>query len=106
MRDYGLSGPSVRADVHFQGRRGEPLDVAVTLIMPSGEPLLPKHVSVSFAPAAHELEPVQREAQYEGGRWNVHGLMLPAIPSWRITIAVLVSDFEEVETSGEEQLPP
>ncbi|MCP8937349.1 copper resistance protein CopC/CopD [Alsobacter sp. SYSU M60028] len=104
-REFDFAGPAVAAHVRIERGQHDALNVSVNLTKPSGEPLDPRGVTLSFAPASDDGGTLDREARLDKRSWVVRDLLLPAVAHWRLRVEVLISDFEEAEVEGAIELP-
>jgi len=65
------------------------------------EPIDPKEVTLRLARPDAGIEPMVRKARKaEAGGWEVDNLVLPLAGPWKVTVDVLVDDFEKVNLKG------
>ncbi|MBB6083632.1 copper resistance CopC/CopD family protein [Castellaniella defragrans] len=79
----------------------------VALSDPSGQPLAAEGLTLALSNPQAGIEPLRREARrLPDGRWRVEAGSLPASGAghWRLSMEILVNDFEQVTLEG--VLPP
>lgn len=74
--------------------RRQPAGLVLHLADQAGQPLDPREVAVTLAPAGAPGAGYERAAVRKGpGQWQAEGLVLPRGGNWRLTAAILVDDF-------------
>jgi copper transport protein len=95
------------ADITAREQRGR-WRLAVVLQTGDFRPLRAKEVSLVLANRGAGIEPITRAAVQgpEPDLWTVEDFVFPAPGVWRVTVEVLISDFERTELTGDLVLPP
>lgn len=65
----------------------------------------PKELSLLFSDAAAGIGPIKVKAERREGRWQTPAITLPTVGPWRVTVTVLVSDFESVKMESALRTP-
>jgi copper transport protein len=103
--------------VHFHGEqamtsitlkpvrdRGASLSILITDT--DEHPIAAKEVDVSVWNPSAGIEPIRRSAGSEGdGKWRIDGLHIPVAGVWRMSVEILVSDFDKVMLEDNVELP-
>jgi copper transport protein len=80
------------------------LELALTDLQ--GRPATALEATLELAAPAAGIEPLTRPLQPAGpGRFTLPDLLIPSSGPWRLTLSVLVSDFERADFTGEITLP-
>lgn len=61
----------------------------------------PKEVTIALSDPAAGIGPIKIAAGADGERWTTQQVTLPTEGPWRVTISILVSDFESVKIEGD-----
>jgi copper transport protein len=97
-----LEAPAGMAMLTFTPGRAGPLDVAVALMAPSGQPLAAKGVTLVLSDPAAGIGPLRHAARAAGpGQWRIAGLTVPAPGRWKVRVEVLIDDFTLLPLEGE-----
>lgn len=83
------------------------LAVSLFVAAPDMTPLAAKRVAVDFANPGKGIEPMERQAELgPDGAWHIDDLALPFGGTWQLSVAILVSDFKEIDLAGRLELRP
>lgn len=105
-RTLELSEGTLRAVLRLEPGRAGPNRVELTLADAAGHPAPALEAELALAAPEAGIEPLTRPLQPAGpGRFTAEGLVIPAPGHWRLTLSLLVSDFERASLAGEIELP-
>jgi copper transport protein len=101
-----LHGGAAMAEVRLLPGRAGPSRIRLVLSGPSA-PLAAKDVTVRFAHPTAGVEPIERRASTAGpGAWDAGEVVLPVPGAWRVSVDILVTDFEQAVLEGSVEVAP
>jgi copper transport protein len=114
-RSLALAGPQV--SIHFHGQRamaqievvpvrGRGAHIGLEILDGELRPLTAKEVALVLSNPAAGIEPVRRVAVSEGGpQWALDDLRIPIAGRWRLSVEILIDDFDKVVLEDDVELP-
>ncbi len=101
-----LHGPKAMAQVEIEPVRARGARVLVQIANGEFEPLEAKEVALILSKPAAGIEPMRREAIHEEDvTWRIDDLRIPLAGRWRVSVEILVNDFEKVTLEEDVELP-
>lgn len=98
--DSGIKSPLAISNDQVNawvGRSPDGLTWTIELTSPDDKPLNAQGLTLTLDNPAAALEPLRREAQrLPDGRWRLQLPVLPDVGLWRLTLDILINDFERV----------
>jgi copper transport protein len=89
------------AEIKVTPGRVGPVNLAISIFDLNGRQLDVKEVSLALSNTGGGIEPITRSAKKAAdGSWQVHGLVVPAGGVWTAELALLISDFEQIDLQG------
>ncbi len=92
-----IHDPRGMADVTMTPGRAGINGIAIVLQTGDFQPLAAREVRITFANPDAGIQPIERQAVLRDGIWRVDTLPLPVAGSWAVGVAVLISDFEQLD---------
>jgi copper transport protein len=85
------------ADVEFTPGRAGPIAVRLSLLRGDFAGLEAKTVTVALENPAAGIEPIIRQAtKASDGSWHIPDLLVPLPGRWKLTVDILIDDFDKV----------
>jgi copper transport protein len=84
-----------------------PVTTDIVVMGPNMSALKSQGVTVEFSNTAAGIEPIERQATLQtDGSWRIDELILPVAGIWQIEVDVLVSDFKQIDLTGQIDIRP
>ena len=100
-----VHGERAMAQIEITPVRARGASVSVLLLDPELRPLAAKELTLAFANPAVGIEPVRRNAAFDGdANWRIEDVRIPIGGRWRLRLDILVSDYEKLILEDEVEL--
>jgi len=95
------------AEVTVSPGHAGPVDASIFVASSDFGPLPAQGLTLSFANKAKGIEPIERQAKLgDDGNWHIDHLTLPTGGTWQVGVDILVSDFKEIDLTGDIDIRP
>lgn len=100
-----LHDPAAMALVRVEPGSVGANEITIDLSNADGAPLAARGMEIFFSRSDGALEPIRVTAEsVGGGRWSAPFVLLPLAGEWKISLRILVSDFEQITLTGSANL--
>jgi copper transport protein len=101
-----LHGEPAMAEIELTPQRDRGAAVGIAVTDDDFRPVAAKEVVLVIWNAGAGIEPIRRNAKFEGGAlWRIGGLHIPVAGVWRMRVEILIDDFHKVMLEDNVELP-